>query len=70
MSGRRVIMIELVIDGNIVTKNKDGDGEYIEIDYSNLMPDTNYVVNYDNQLYGVKRITDGKFEFFEVMYNG
>jgi hypothetical protein len=58
--------IKSVVDDEIVIKKKDDEGEFIEIDYKKLKPDTNYVVIYDNQLYGVSKISDDKFEFFEV----
>ena len=56
----------LVIDDEIVTNNKDDDGEYIEIDYSNLKSNQNYVVNNDNQEYFVNMLEDGKVRFAEV----
>jgi hypothetical protein len=32
-----------------------------------LKPDTNYVVKFDEQWYGVRKISDEKLEFFEVV---
>jgi|SRR6478672_3608372 hypothetical protein len=56
----------IVTDDNIVTNNKNDDGEYVEIDYSKLKPDTDYLVTYDNQEYIVKSLKDGKVRFAEV----
>jgi hypothetical protein len=56
-----------VVDDKIVTNNKDDKGEYIEIDHSNMKSDQDYIVNYDNQNYVVKKLKDGKVKVTEKL---
>jgi hypothetical protein len=62
--------LKKVFDDKLVTVRKDDSGEYIAIDFPNLKPKQYYMVDYDNEQYAVRKLTNEKVELVRVVENG
>ena len=51
----------------IVSVKQDKEKEFIEIDFDKLEIDKLYIVDYQNESYAVKRVSDHNFAFYDVI---